>query len=124
MAFPGTYNFNYYNGDTFQFVVYPKNSDGTAFDLSGFDVAFTVSTARGEAGALDRIESFSQIDGNAIICAIRPEDSELWTESPSYVYDVEVRKFPQDSYPLIFTLLTGTISVTQQVTDVEVLEES
>ena len=33
MAFPGTYNFNYYRGDTNEFVISPKNSDGTTFQL-------------------------------------------------------------------------------------------
>ena len=123
MAFPGTYNFNYYEGDTFEFAIYPKNSDGSAFDLSGFDVAFTVSTARGAAGLENRVSSYSVIDGNAIICAILPGDSSSWSTATSYVYDVEITKPSGELYPLVYTVLTGTISVTEQVTEV-ISEES
>ena len=38
MAFPATYDFNYYKGDTFEFRIYPKKNDGTVFDLSTFYV--------------------------------------------------------------------------------------
>ncbi len=34
MAFPGTYNINYYKGDTYQFRIYPKDTAGYPFDLS------------------------------------------------------------------------------------------
>jgi hypothetical protein len=40
MAFPGTYNFNYYRGDTAQFVVRPKTSNGASFDLTDYDSDF------------------------------------------------------------------------------------
>ena len=38
MAFPATYDFDYYKGDTFEFRIYPKKNDGTVFDLSQFYV--------------------------------------------------------------------------------------
>jgi hypothetical protein len=44
MAFPATYNFSYYRGDTNQFVIRPKNSDGSAFDLDGYDADFFIAT--------------------------------------------------------------------------------
>jgi hypothetical protein len=31
MAFPGSYNFNYYRGDTAEFVIRPKTANGSAF---------------------------------------------------------------------------------------------
>ena len=126
MAFPGTYNFNYYRGDTFEFTVYPKNSDGSAFDLTGFDANFTISTARGTAGELNATSSRAVISGNSILCVILPDDSDLWTDATSYVYDVEVSRFDQetDEYPIVYTILTGSISVTEQVTDVVNFEES
>lgn len=52
MAFPGTYNFSYYKGDTYQFLVFPKDSSGNTFDLSSFTTArFTIATKRGTASA-------------------------------------------------------------------------
>lgn len=52
MAFPGTYNFSYYKGDTYQFLVFPKDSSGNTFDLSSFTTSrFTIATKRGTASA-------------------------------------------------------------------------
>ena len=126
MAFPGTYNFNYYKGDTFEFVIFPKNSDGSAFDMTDFDVAFTISTARGTAGLENRTSSYALVDGNSIICAILPDDSDAWATATSYVYDVEIRRFDPavDSYEKVYTILTGNISVTEQVTEVDYGAES
>lgn len=115
MAFPGTYNFNYYKGDTFEFSIYPKNTDGTPFDLTGFDSQFVVSTQRGAAGADNRVESYSEIDGDHINCVVLPSDSDAWESASQYVYDVEVYNEDNELYPLVYTLLTGTITVTDQV---------
>lgn len=55
MAFPGTYNINYYKGDTFEFNVYPKNSDGTTFNLNtdpAYTSTFTLATKRGSASTV------------------------------------------------------------------------
>lgn len=50
MAFPATYNIQYYKGDTYQFVIRPKNSTGSAFVMpSGDYVAnFYIATSRGD----------------------------------------------------------------------------
>ena len=48
MAFPGTYNFSYYKGDTNEFVIRPKNASGSAFDLTGYTAAFFIASARGD----------------------------------------------------------------------------
>lgn len=120
MAFPGNYNFSYYKGDTFEFRVFPKDSNGDDFDLSGYsspqDVNFYISTSRGSAGAGDQIECFAEIpDGtNYVLCAIRPADGSQLNAGTNYVYDVEITKSGTD-YPLTYTLLTGTITVTDQV---------
>ncbi len=55
MAFPGTYNFSYYRGDTFEFVISPKSANGTTFSLdsftgSGAEANFVISDVRGSAG--------------------------------------------------------------------------
>lgn len=120
MAFPGTYNFTYYKGDTFEFRISPRNADGTVFNLSNYQVAFTVSTARGTAGQANRRTSYAAISGSDILCAILPANSATWPASQSgqYVYDVEIRNLNATPYPKVYTLLTGTISVQDQVTDV------
>ena len=121
MAFPGTYNFSYYKGDTLEFKIFPKDSSGATFDLEDYvnenSPLFTISTARGAAGLADQIACFAEIsaDFTHIVCTIRPEDGEQLTAGQQYVYDVEISK-PSSPYNVINTLLTGNISVTDQVT--------
>ncbi len=47
MAFPGELNLTYYKGDTQDFSIYPKQSDGSAFIMSGYTIKFSISTQRG-----------------------------------------------------------------------------
>jgi hypothetical protein len=121
MAFPGNFNINYYRGDTYEFKIYPKDASGAAFPLTGYDltegVKFTISTERGVNGLEDQIEAFAQISSNRsyISCAILPENGTAMVSNLPYVYDVELSK-DGDPYPLVTTLLTGTITVTDQVT--------
>jgi hypothetical protein len=124
MAFPGTYNFNYYAGDTFEFFVYPKNSSGGAFDdLSQYNPLFIVATARGSASAevltsLDSSElSVTIEDGDHVSCTIKPDGGRQLTGG-TYFYDVQIENTTASaaaSFGKVFTLLTGTINVTQDV---------
>ena len=119
MAFPGNYSFSYYKGDTLEFRVYPKNSSGSAFDLTGYGSAtspiFTIANQRGDSASLS-IEAFSEIsvDNTYILCTIRPEDGEQLEAGTTYVYDVEINK-TGDDYDFVYTVLTGNITVTEQV---------
>lgn len=119
MAFPSTYNFNYYRGDTFEFKIYPKNSNGTAFDLATFTTAeFTIATARGSAGVQGKKEGTAiiSLSDNSITCRITPTVGATLTASQaSWVYDVQISKGSGNS-ATIYTLLTGNISVSEQVT--------
>lgn len=152
MAFPATYDFNYYKGDTFEFRIYPKKNDGTVFDLSAFYVPtnfantpddvtdtvapydsaqFTIAPVRGRYTVVNGvtteievtpIKCFARVsdDNTFVQCAIRPADGELLAAGTEYVYDVEVRKpaglAGSGQYEVIQTLLTGTITITDQVT--------
>jgi hypothetical protein len=146
MAFPATYDFNYYKGDTFEFRIYPKKSDGTVFDLgqyvaptnfantpdyindlsSPYDSAqFTIATARGPIDPLalqQPIRCFARVsdDGTHVFCAIRPTDAETLIAGTEYIYDVEVKKPASlpgtGQYEIVQTLLTGKITITDQVT--------
>jgi len=126
MAFPGTYDFSYYKGDTYEFKIYPKNSDGTAFNLSSFadvppndNARFFVATERGLAGAENQIECSAQIvtelSDTYILCTITPGQGSSMNAGVPYVYDVEIRKTVEGS-PYVLTLVTGTITVRDQVT--------
>lgn len=142
MAFPATYDFNYYKGDTFEFRIYPKKNDGTTHLLGAFtqptnfannpdyaldtsapydSAQFTIAEIRG-AGAVNSIRCFAKIsdDGTFVQCAIRPQDSFVLTAGTEYVYDVEVRaaegNYENPFYEKVYTLMTGKITVTDQVT--------
>jgi CTP-dependent riboflavin kinase len=126
MPFPGTYNFSYYKGDTYEFKIYPKNSDGTAFDLTSFadtetkdNSRFFVSTERGISGVENQIECSAQIVSELgetyILCTITPGQGASMNAGTSYVYDVEIRKI-LEATPYVLTLVTGNIAVTDQVT--------
>lgn len=119
MAFPSTYNFNYYKGDTMEFRIYPKKPDGNAFDLEDYNVAFTISDKRGSLGTVN-VSAYSVIsaDNTYITCAIRPDDSLNLVAGTPYVYDIEVRSQSTSPYKKVFTLMTGTISVTDQITNI------
>lgn len=113
MAYPGTYNFNYYQGDTLEFKVYPKTSTGSAFSgLSSYTAAFTVANSRG-TGRTTAYQCYTRVESDHIVCAITPD---LTIPSGTWVYDVEISKEQDSPYSLVYTLLTGSISVTEQVT--------
>jgi len=120
MAFPGTYNFSYYRGDTFEFSIYPKNSSGQTFALASYDATFTIATNRGESES--QVVGYAAVspDGTHIVCAILPSDGSELDPSQTYVYDVEIRNPDAQPYPSVYTLLTGSITVQDQVTDVPI----
>ena len=150
MAFPATYDFNYYKGDTFEFRIYPKKNDGTVFDLSTFyiptnyantpdDVTdssapydsaqFTIAEVRGATKIVNNlpvavvpIKCFARVsdDNTFVQCAIRPAEGNQLIAGTEYVYDVEVKKpaglAGSGQYEVVQTLLTGKITITDQVT--------
>jgi len=118
MAFPATYNFSYYKGDTLQFNVYPKDNSGAPFSLDDFEVSFTIADKRGFQAT--QVEAYATIiDSTHISCAITPENSAALPGGSTFVYDIEIRKVDNQPYPLVYTILTGTITTQEQVTYVE-----
>lgn len=117
MAFPATYNFSYYQGDRYEFVLRPKQANGEVFDLSGYSGLFTVATARGSVDAVVGDSQEVTIDANAgtVTIAIEPDFGTTLTGN-SYLYDVEISA-SASSGSNIFTLVTGTISVTRDITN-------
>ena len=112
MAFPATYNFSYYKGDTNEFVIRPKTSNGGAFDLTGYTSEFFIATSRGDNPTY-RVEAQAVVDttNDTVTCTILPGVGGT-LDAGTYVYDVHIA----NGASLIFTLLTGTITVTEQVT--------
>lgn len=144
MAFPGTYNISYYKGDTYEFRIYPKNADGSIFDLTAYvgggsydhdnnpatpdiaydNVMFVFAPSRGSS-SWHKCLAWISNDKTHVQCVIRggeDGDSQYLTPGTTYVYDVQVTRPTSGNtqapseYPIIHTLLTGTITVTGQVT--------
>ena len=123
MAFPGKYDISYYKGDTFEFRIYPKDTSGTTFNLNGYTNAkFTISDTLGEppAGSPEKVtvNAYAAIDDSKefILCTIRPVDGAALNAKTSYVYDIEISN-TSSPYDYVYTLLSGTIKVTEQVTE-------
>jgi hypothetical protein len=113
MAFPGTYNFNYYRGDTFEFIIRPKDGSGNAFPLNTYlnGATFTIASVRGSGGT--RYTALAVVDtvNNTVTCTITPTVGQALDPEITWYYDVEIR----DNFT-VFTLLTGTISITPDIT--------
>lgn len=121
MAFPGKYDIQYYKGDTFEFRIYPKDTSGQPFNLDNYSTAkFTISNYAGEAVAGKTkvtINAYATVDDSKefILCAIRPVDAAAMLNYSSFVYDIEISR-TSGNYDYVYTLVSGTVSVTEQVT--------
>jgi hypothetical protein len=123
MAFPGTYNFDYYRGDTFQFLITPKTSAGATFALDSYAASgaiFTISSARGDSPSAtinsvddsDKLSATINTSTDVITCLIKPNAREDLIGQNIYYYDVEIF----NGATLRYTLVTGQITVTDDVT--------
>jgi hypothetical protein len=116
MAFPGTYNFNYYRGDTFSFIIRPRDASGAAFPLENFDATMTIADKRGPGTLTAPAVQYS---GTAVVntvdaivtCTINTDVGRNLTTDKTWVYDVEI-----DDGSSIYTLLNGNITVTDDIT--------
>jgi hypothetical protein len=111
MAFPGTFNFNLYRGDTNQFVIRPKNASGSAFDLTGYTAAFTIANRRGSTGTQYEGQVTVDTANDLLTCTILPGVGRQLAAG-TYVYDVQITTGAAN----IVTVLTGSITVTDDIT--------
>jgi hypothetical protein len=114
MAFPGTYNFNYYRGDTFEFIIRPKDGSGGAFPLSGYSAIFTMANKRGVGATKYTGTAVVNTADNIITCTIPPSTGRSLTTPPTpanWVYDVQMT-----NGSVIYTILNGSITVTDDIT--------
>lgn len=119
MAFPGKYDFNYYKGDTYEFKIYPKTTAGQAFSLENYSSQFNIATSKG-LDSEQQIPAYAEIspDNTYITCAITPTEGNQLQAGTRYVYDIEVRNMNASPYALVYTLLSGSITIEDQVTNV------
>jgi hypothetical protein len=116
MSFPATFNIRYYKGDLYQFVIRPKNSAGEPFPISNttHTAFFYISTSR-SGPAANTIVAAASIDGGNITATIFPSEGNKLSPGTQYFYDVSIIKNSDPNE--IFTLLTGTISITADITE-------
>ena len=118
MAFPGTYNFNYYRGDRHEFVVKPKDSNGATYSLDDFygegkGAIFTIANKRGSGATTYEAQALVSTSTDTITCTILPVvGSQL--SAGNYVYEIQITS----DVSTVITLLTGTITVTDSINGV------
>jgi hypothetical protein len=119
MAFPGTYNFNYYRGDTFEFIIRPKDGNGDPYSLDAFSVppagaSFTIASSRGEDPdfVYSGTATINPVD-DIVTCTISAATGRNLTTNRTWFYDVQINDAASTN---VFTLLTGSITVTDDIT--------
>jgi hypothetical protein len=115
LSFPASYNFSYYKGDILQFVVRPKSSGGTPFPISTetHNVYFYISPQRGGL-ASNTIRGSAIIEDGNVKATILPSTGNQLNPAIRYFYDISVEKKIDTNE--LYTLLTGNISVTSDIT--------
>lgn len=115
MAFPATYNIRYYKGDLYQFVIRPKTSAGEIYPINSttYDAYFRISTSRG-GSSLDTVAANTSIGDNSVTCELRPSVGNSLVPGTNYFYDVSIQE--KENSNIIYTLLTGSITVTGDIT--------
>ncbi len=112
MAIPANFDISYYSGDRYEFYINAKDSEGNDMDLSAYTANFIIADARGGDATVSAVAE-ATIDGSQIICVIPPTVGASLTGT-TYVYDVNVA----NGTDYIYTYLTGSITVTQDVVEV------
>lgn len=116
MAYPGTFDITYYKGDSLDFRIFPKDNSGAAFSLNDFTaVKFTIADSRGNGATqfLANSSIVSTANPDYILCQITPGLGSQLDADIQYVYDVEIKN---NTGSIVYTVLTGTITITDQVT--------
>lgn len=115
MSFPATYNIRYYKGDLYQFVIRPKTSAGEIYsiDSTTYDAYFRISTSRGGVSG-STVSASTSIGDNSVTCELRPSVGNSLVPGTNYFYDVSIEDKTNSN--IVYTLLTGTITVTGDIT--------
>lgn len=116
MAFPATYNINYYKGDTFEFLIKPKNSSGSDFVVTDvlYSAEFKIAPQRGGPAGETISGNATVIANNSVLCSITPSIAALLDASKTYVYDVRIVSLTDPD--VVYTLLNGSVNIVESVT--------
>lgn len=116
MAFPATYNINYYKGDTYEFLIKPKNSSGNDFVVTDvlYSVAFKLAPTRGGPSGETISGEATILSENSVLCSITPSVSALLDSTKTYAYDVRITNLSDSD--IVYTLINGSINIVEGVT--------
>jgi len=114
MAFPANYNIQYYQGDSYQFVIRPKTSAGEIFPVTStvYDAYFRIDTQRCRVDG-SGAEASASIADNSVTCTITPTVGNSLVAGTTYFYDVSIENKTDPN--IVYTLLTGTITITADI---------
>jgi hypothetical protein len=116
MSFPVIHNFDHYYKDTLEFLLVPRNRDGSLFDLTDFEATANIASDRrgpdNPTAAPDLTPQKAEIRNGKVAVAfdtINLDQPEDWTTP--WVYDVQIKTKVGVSPPRTHTLITGNLSV-------------
>jgi hypothetical protein len=115
-----TYDFSFVAGDSIDETITPKNSDGSAFDLTDYSLRGQMRKSFSSPTKIDFSLSLND-DKDAILWSLSPEVSKDIVPG-DYVYQIEIYKLNsegaqghQDEVLENITLLMGAITVLPEV---------
>lgn len=117
MAFPATYNFSYYRGDTFTFSIKPKDVNNVPLNLQGFRSQMKIVSSSNPANAVEITPSINASTGTVTV-EITPALRNDLTPG-TYNYDLEVSKLDSlgETIDVVYTLIAGRITVVADITE-------
>lgn len=112
MSLPANYTINYYRGDTYSFILNPKNADGTDFILTGYvtNKFSVISMVNGAETLIFNGTIVVNTVDNYITCTIPAVSGANLVEGTLYYYDVQISNGPD-----VRTLLAGQVVPTNDI---------
>ena len=113
---PNVVNFALYQGDTLTFTVTVKNSNGSAYPITGTNSTMKIKRLSGAEVLSLTVGSgitYTNAAGGIMTIAITAAQSAALPTEKALAYDLQLE---QSSGTIITTLVRGTITVTPQIT--------
>ncbi len=106
---------NFYRGDTKQVTITIKKADGTAFDLTGATITFTMKKDETDpdASAVIQKNAVLQVPSTDGIAILTLTSADTAKDTGEYYYDFQL----VDSTGRVATLLKETVEILQDITE-------
>lgn len=111
---PATYNFSYYKGDTFEITVNLYDANGQKLDVDAWNGAtFGIAPNRGDYSSVIPMNASLNKTASTVTCSITAGAGA--NLSGAYHYDVTLYKVAGSLVSEEYTVMTGTITVLEDV---------